>query len=61
MRFTCHKHGEVEAEPNLNRDAYCPLCLRETVEDGLDDTVPPLSWARDVSAGPDLGSGALES
>lgn len=43
MRFTCRKHGEVEAEPNFNLDIYCPECVSEAAKDSLADTIPPAS------------------
>lgn len=54
MRFFCSKHGEVEAEPNLNYDVYCPLCVDGAVRDSLEDTIPPISRACDA---PTLPSG----
>jgi len=35
IKFTCHKHGEVESAPNTNGRAYCPKCVAEGMQKAL--------------------------
>jgi len=37
MKIKCAKHGEVQAEPNVNGDVYCPRCMCDQVAAQMPD------------------------
>jgi hypothetical protein len=50
LKFVCEAHGEVEAQVNLNFDAFCPLCLKDQIERAAETGVllNPLPWGRNL-------------